>query len=725
MEAEFPSLKEGELLSRVVADGSWKGMVRITNRHGRRLSVEVSASAVLDGAGACAGFVTVGRDVTERMEMQQALRESEEKYRSFLAHTTEGVYRLEMTEPMPTSLTTEEQVDFLYDHAVVAECNEAFARMYGVQSGNELLGMTLLAFHGDRHDPVNREEMRRFVESGYRIESDDTHERDLDGREHWFSNTTVGIVEQGMLVRIWGTQTDVSERRLAQQERENLLSAIHQAAEIVVVTDVTGQITYVNPAFEKVTGYGAEEAIGNTPALLKSGEQDDAFYRGLWETITSGNVWRGRFVNRRKDGSLYTEEATISPVCDSHGNQVSFVAVKHDVTRQLALEESLQQTQKMEAIGTLAGGIAHDFNNILAAIMGYTELLTSWIRSDDARVTHSLEEILAATRRARELTSQILAFSRKQKTERRHMSLSPLVKETAKLMRGVLPSTVAIHVRAGRGPDTVLADPGQMHQVLMNLCTNAWQAMRDHGGALEVTVSTTEDDAIAPLMCPDLEPGPYVRLTVADCGVGIPAEDLDRILEPFFTTKSGDGGTGLGLAVVHGIVRGHGGGMTIRSRVGQGTTVEVLLPLVREEVAAPAPAESGELPGGYERILVVDDEAQVLEIVATLLLGLGYHVSARRGGALARDALSTSAESFDLVVTDLTMPHVTGLDLLQTVQRCRPDLPVILCTGYDDQLTPEDARERGFSAMLHKPIPTQELARVVRQVLDSRAETGD
>jgi signal transduction histidine kinase/CheY-like chemotaxis protein len=442
------------------------------------------------------------------------------------------------------------------------------------------------------------------------------------------------------------------------------------------------------------------------------------------------SVTNREYTFRHRDGSALTGLFSAQPL--NLAGVPCILSSINDITEQRRhgeererLQRELIQAQKMEALGTLAGGIAHDFNNILAAIMGYAELLGSWVSADDARVGQAVGEILRATHRARDLVKQILAFSRRQASETQCIGLSPLIKESVRMLRSVLPSTVTLTARTLPGGDNVMADPAQIHQVLMNLATNAWQAMRETGGRLTVSVSLTVEASEAGTACPGLEPGPYVRLTVSDTGPGIPEEHLTRIFEPFFTTKGAGEGTGLGLSVVHGIVTKHGGGITVRSAPGSGAAFDVYLPLARDEVTEQQAEDTAPLPRGNERILLVDDEESLLDAMATLLLGCGYRVTTRRNGKEAVDVLRARQGGFDLVVTDLTMPCMTGLDVRHALAEFAPDLPVILCTGYGDGLTQERAAEEGLRAMLQKPVSGLNLARTVRRVLDERSGPAD
>ncbi len=515
------------------------------------------------------------------------------------------------------------------------------------------------------------------------------------------------------------------ERKRSGQDLRRLETAIEQAAEAIVITDTEGTIEYVNPAFERTSGYPAKEVIGNKPSILKSGIHDQAFYGNLWETISQGVPWSGRFTNRRRDGSIYEEEATISPVKDDSGRIRNYVAVNRDVTKEALLQRQLRQAQKMEAIGTLAGGIAHDFNNILTIISGFAELAYH-AQSAGSQAQSDLQQVLRASGRAGELVKQILTVSRKGDQEKIPVSVTPVVKETVKFLRASLPSTIDISHRIDPALGKILADPTQVQQVLMNLGTNAGHAMKEKGGQLDIRLDTVQlVEADLPLE-PEMSAGPYLRLTVSDTGHGIPAEILDRIFEPYFTTKKTGEGTGLGLAVVHGIVKSHGGTIRVHSQVGQGSSFEAFFPFTEGADQPDAPVES-DLPTGRESILFVDDEEAVAHLGKRLLEGLGYRVTTKTDSLEALEVFRSDPDQFDLVITDMTMPKATGRDLAMQIMRIRPNIPVVLCTGYSDQINEGQARALGIKEMMMKPLSRTRVAHLVRDVLDgsARARSND
>jgi signal transduction histidine kinase/CheY-like chemotaxis protein len=408
-------------------------------------------------------------------------------------------------------------------------------------------------------------------------------------------------------------------------------------------------------------------------------------------------------------------ERTADLQCVNEQLQLEITERKRTEEARQRLEAQLRQSQKMEAIGTLAGGIAHDFNNILGIIIGYTELAVLDIPRDSSP-WHNLQEVLAATTRAKNLVRQILTFSRKSDIRHIPVQLPSLVKETLKLMRASLPATIEIRQQITEDVGPILADPTQMHQVLMNLCTNAAHAMRETGGILEVRVEAVEvDDAFAATH-PELHPGAHVRLTIRDTGCGMEPEVLERIFEPFFTTKDVGEGTGMGLAMVHGIVADCGGTITVHSTPGEGTSFVLYLPCIPETAGDTEHAEDP-IPRGKGCILFVDDEVMLARWGQTTLERLGYDVVARTSSIEALEAFRAMPQRFDVVITDQTMPNMTGEALARALRRIRPDIPIILCTGFSHFMDAEKAKALGIDAFCMKPLVARDLAATIRQVL--------
>ncbi len=503
----------------------------------------------------------------------------------------------------------------------------------------------------------------------------------------------------------------------AEEVNARLAAAIEQAAETILITDTQGVISYVNPAFETSSGYSAAEAIGQTPRLLKSGKQNDEFYRHLWDTLKHGEIWQGHFSNKRKDGKIYEEEATITPIRDGHGFITSYVAVKRDVTREILLESQVRQAQKMEAMGTLAGGIAHDFNNILGAVFGFSYLLQQ-DTADNAAAQENIAEIVKAASRAKDLVQQILTFSRRRETDRKEVMLGPLLKEAVKFLRATLPAGIEIETQVAADAPTILADPTQIYQVVVNLATNALHAMEGRLGRLTVTLEPVQPEPEFITSHAGMrENTPYIRLAVADTGCGMEARTLERIFEPFFTTKPVGKGTGLGLAVVHGIVQSHGGIITVESEKGKGTTFCIYLPVHKRDGILIKKKRREIPPGQGQKILVVDDETALTTMQQKLLKRLQYQVLTANHPQEALDLMRANPAQFDLVITDLTMPEMNGLELAAELHTLRPDLPIILASGYSAALDRATLHAANISELLEKPISDEKLAEAVHRAL--------
>jgi PAS domain S-box-containing protein len=511
---------------------------------------------------------------------------------------------------------------------------------------------------------------------------------------------------------------DVTESRRNEAERLLLSAAIEQAAEIVLVTDSDGVIQYVNPAFERVTGYARAEAVGRTPSILKSGRQEPVFYEDLWNTVRAGRTWSGRFTNRKRDGTLYVEQAVISPVLDHAGRIVNFVGVKRDITAQVQLEERLKQAQKMEAIGQLAGGVAHDFNNLLTPIIGYTELLQMRFPAGDP--THgALSEIRRAGEGARRLTAQLLAFGRKQVIELRSLDLGALAGRLIRMLKRTIREDIEIVFRRAAAPTLVHADPSQLEQVLMNLVVNAQDAMPS-GGRLLIDVDE------ATLTAPDgagcLSPGRYALLSVSDTGVGIDAETLSHIFEPFFTTKARGKGTGLGLATAYGIIRQHGGEVVVESEPERGACFRVYLPLSQQPAEEERHDEPRETPRGRETILVVEDDDAVRRLTCSMLRAHGYTVCAAESGQSAIDLVEGHPAEISLLLTDVVMPGLSAPETYRRLLAIRPRLKVLYMSGYaEDVLGPQGVLAAGVE-LIDKPFTLEALTRKVREVLDAESD---
>jgi PAS domain S-box-containing protein len=527
----------------------------------------------------------------------------------------------------------------------------------------------------------------------------------------------------GQAVGLHGTVQDVTERRLAEAERERLITAIEQAGEMVMVTARDGTIEYINPAFERVTGYKQQEVIGRTPRILKSGKQDAALYQELWATITAGRPWRGRLVNKRKDGSLYTEDATISAVRNAAGEIVNFVAVKRDVTEELRLEEQFVGAQKMEAIGCLAGGVAHDFNNLLTVILSYASFAIERVSKDEP-LRDQLLQIKKAGERAATLTRQLLAFSRRQVLDLQVLDLNHLVVDLEKMLRRLIREDIELKCVLAPDLGRIRADPGQIEQVIMNLVVNARDAM-PNGGILTVETGNVDLDDEYAARHVAVAPGPYVLLAICDTGCGMDANTKQRLFEPFFTTKEKGKGTGLGLSTVYGIVKQSGGNIWVYSELGKGTVFKAYMPRVADSLQPEELKRTGERPAiGSETVLLVEDNESLRAALERMLCRMGYTVLTATSGEDALLASERQQGDIHLLLTDVVMPLMSGPQLAEQLRRVRPKMRVLYTSGYTDDSIVHHGVLKPGTEFIEKPFSAADLARKVRDVLDRAPSAG-
>ncbi len=664
---------------------------------GEALDVEASAVLIVGPGGEPQGFQGVISNITERKKAEEALRASEARFRSLFEQNVAGVYRSKV-------------------EAGVVECNEAFARMFGYDSPEEASRQSVENFY------VDAQESERFRSKLIRdgeVRAVETHCRRKDGTAFW-------VLENASLIRddatgetfIEGTCIDITELKAAEADRNLLFTAIEQSHDSVVITDPEGAILYVNSAFENLTGYSRQEALGRNPRILKSGKHDQDFYRKMWQTILAGNVWTGTIVNRKKDGSLFTELTTVSPVQADSGLLRAFVAVKRDVSAEEEMRGRLAQAQKMESIGKLAGGVAHDFNNLLAVMMSQAELA---LLSDDLPTTvrDRFEQIQAAISSAADLTRQLLMFARKQRIAAKKVDINAAVEETLKMLRRLIGEDIALSWRPHPGLWPVWIDPSQIDQILANLCVNARDAIAGVGKVTVETANRLLDEAVC--KAHDVEPGEWVALTVSDDGVGMSQEVLEHIFEPFFTTKELGHGTGLGLATVHGIAAQNGGFVDVVSEPDKGSKFTVFLPKWKgeESVEVNESTTPTSAQGSGETLLLVEDDPTILETTLQILEALGYRVLAAATPAEAVRIADEHPGAIDLLVTDVVMPEMNGHELSKHLQARRPGLPVLFMSGYPANIAAKRGVLDGDVAFLQKPFTVSQLSEIVRSTLEA------
>ncbi|MBI5181169.1 MAG: response regulator [Nitrospirae bacterium] len=486
----------------------------------------------------------------------------------------------------------------------------------------------------------------------------------------------------------------------------------------VVITDLEGTIVYVNPVFERNTGYTNAEAIGKKPSILKSGKHDAEYYNNLWFSLKNRGSWSGILINKRKDRTLFEEETCISTVSDSKGAPAYYVAVKRDVTKERHLEEQLRQAQKMEAIGQLTGGIAHDFNNFLTAILGFSGLLQMKADEDkDAQSSSYLQNIISAAEKAANMTSSLLAFSRKRIINIRPVILNDIIIGIEKLLQRVITENVEFKTSLTDKGTIIMADAGQIEQVLLNLVANGRDAMPKGGTVFIKTEIVNIDEAFVRTHGYG-KPGAYAALSVSDTGIGLDEKTKERIFEPFFTTKEVGKGTGLGLSIVYGIVRQHNGYIEVNSELGKGTTFNIYLPII-ESTLEPSEAKKKAIPkGGKETILLAEDELEVRRLVKTVLEEFGYKVIEAVDGDDAINRFKENKDEIDIVILDVIMPKKNGREAYNELKNIKPDIKTIFISGYtEDIIKNEDIVENGFN-FIAKPVSPTDLLKRIREVMD-------
>lgn len=644
-------------------------------------------------------------DVTERKLAAEALKESEEKYRIMAELTGQMVYDYDI-------------------HTGNIKWSGAIEKITGFTT-EEFENVTIdtwknLVHEKDRECLLTLLEDARGKSSPYKVEYRFKHK---DGSFVFVEDNGSFLKDEAdKPYRMLGNIKDITKRKQAEialreseQKHRELLEHIPQK---IFYKDKNSVYVTCNDNYARDFNITAEQITGKTDYNFFSKELAEKYRADDKRIIRTGKAETIEEDYVLPDGQKRIIQTVKTPIKNEKGEIIGLLGIFMDITEQKQFEENLKQSQKMEAIGTLAGGIAHDFNNILGGIIGYTELAQDEAVQDTPAQKY-LTGILKLSTRAKNLVKQILTFSRKSQEERKPVLVYPIVKEAVTLLRSTIPTTIEIIQNIDEHSGMVTADPTQIHQIVMNLCTNAAHAMQTHGGVLEIHLSNfvlTEQFADS---FHDLTPGSYIELKISDTGSGIDSSILPRIFEPFFTTKEKEKGTGMGLAVVHGIIKSYGGDITVETQIGKGSTFTVLLP---KTITEPERKEEAlvAIPGGNECILFVDDEETLMDIGKGILQSLGYTVVTCNSSIEALKKFELQPDKFDLVITDQTMPHMTGYELAQKVIAIRNTISVIVCTGYSETLTPEQAEATGIKAFVYKPISKKEIARRIREVLDKR-----
>ncbi|MFH0784471.1 MAG: PAS domain S-box protein [Pseudomonadota bacterium] len=634
--------------------------------------------------------VLLKEKLTENERACETLQDSEKRYRRLFESAKDGILILDA------------------DTGKVVDVNPFLMQLLGY-SYNEFRGKHIWEIGAFKDVAASKDAFKILQDNEY-IRYEDLPLETRDGQlisVEFISN--VYLVDHSKVI-----QCNIRDITAAKAERKRLMAAIEQVGEAIVITNAQGIIQFVNSAFERTTGYSREEAVGQNPRILQSGKQDELFYRNLWDTISGGRTWAGRLVNKHKNGTLYTEETTISPVRDTSNQIVNYIAVKRDITSHLKLVAQFQQAQKMEAVGILAGGVAHDYNNMLSVILGYSELALNKINPSEP-LYDDLQEIFKAAERSKDITRKLLAFARKQTIIPVMLDLNQNVENILKMLQRLIGEDIDLAWRPKIGLCPIKMDPVQVDQILANLCINARDAITDIGKITIETGTAFFDETY----CADhagFIAGEYVLLAVSDDGCGMDKETLDQIFEPFFTSKGIGQGTGLGLSTVYGIVKQNNGFINVYSELGKGTTFRIYLPPYTDQAVDTPQKRAGGIPHGHgETVLVVEDEPSLLKMSKRMLEELGYRVLAADTPGAAIELAAEHASTTQLLITDVVMPEMNGRELAERLQSLYPSMKILFMSGYTaDVIAHRGVLDKGVN-FIQKPYSIEDLAFKVRK----------
>lgn len=689
------SRKVPERFKQMVANGQAKFESAHVRKDGSIMPIEVSARTFeMDGT---LYVFSVVRDISKRKEMTDRVRERDAMYRAVFETSADGFWVVDM------------QGRFL-------EVNDAYVKMSGY-SREELLGMRVPDVEAKEKPEETAAHIEKILRDGHdRFES--LHRK--KSGEVWPVEivTTYWAIGDG---RIFVFIIDISERKQTEARLHKLSEAVERGGEAVMITDHDATIEYVNPAFTHITGYTADEVIGEKPSILKSSAQNSDFYKELWDTITQGKVWRGTLVDQRKDGSFYPTLMSVAPILDEAGEVRHYIAVQQDMSEYKRLEQQFHQAQKMEALGTLVGGIAHDFNNMLAGIVGNTYLLKRRAKGE-SRLMDGLETIDKLCGQATAMIKQLLTYAKAEQIEPKTFLLNEMVHEALELSEAAIPESVERVIDIGTDAFYVHGDAIQLQQAMINILNNARDAVGGRRGA-KICCSLTAfvADSAFRQCHPECKGENFARLTIKDNGCGISEDVLGKIFDPFFTTKGVDRGNGLGLAMVYGAIENHRGVIEVESRPEEGTTFAIYLPVVQKEQESPPVLPEEVSGGGQELIIVADDEEHVRQMYADLLQELGYRVKTAVDGEDAIRVYEENRAECAMIILDVVMPKMGGVEAAREIRRNDRETPILFATGYDkDVALGKLGNEMVNYHVISKPFEIDHLIHTIRQMIDAR-----
>jgi PAS domain S-box-containing protein len=648
------------------------------------------------------------KEISERRQIEEKLRESKELYRLLADNVTDVIWIRDMNLNLTyISPSVFEQQGLTVDEAMARSPQESWTPD-SFKRNMEILKEEL---------EIEKKKQKDMTRS----RTVETEVRCKDGSTIW-TEAKISFLRNpnGEPTGIIGVTRDITERKqmeeALQHSEERYRSLVENTIYGFFIHEIpSGRFLFLNQRACELYGYTMQEGLELTVWDVLSSEDHERIKNRIQARVKGKRLGRDiqTYTAVRKDGSTFRLEVSSSLIIFQDRSAVQ--GIFRDVTEQEHLEHQLREAHKMEAIGTLAGGIAHDFNNILSSILGYTELALDDVEKETS-LEDSLQEIYTAGKRARDLVKQILAFARRSEEERKPIRVDHIAKEALKLIRSAIPVTIEIRQQF-ESQSLIMGNASQMNQFFMNLFTNAAHAMEDTGGILEVSLKDVIIDLSFTKSDIELEPGNYVKIRVSDTGKGIPQDIMNSIFEPYFTTKAPGEGTGMGLAMVHGIIESYGGRITVESKIGEGTVFTIYLPITKKRYFYQTYKDE-DLPHGTERVLLIDDELPIVRMQSRILEGLGYHTSVRTSSVETLELFRIKPNDFDLVITDMTMPNMTGDHLAVELMKIRPDIPIILCTGYSKMISEEKAEKIGIKAFVYKPIIKADLAKTVRKILD-------